>query len=212
MIELEVKFAVSHLPNECEGMKLVKEKVQKDYYYDTTTYDLLQGGNFLRVRDNQKLDFKLDIGDESHLYCAETSFKCEEIIDKKQELKLIFDELKLPFNDQITYVDTEDLLAKNNFEVLASVEKERRVFGDGNINITFDQVKGLGCFVEAEIILSDQKDITENYAAELKDKLIEILRDKKIIDSDSEEVKIGYVELYLMKYNPAAYELGKFKA
>lgn len=211
MIELEVKFSVDHLPDECEGMRLVKEKTQKDYYYDTHSYDLLQGGNFLRVRDNQKLDFKLDMGDDSHLYCMETSFRCEEVVEKMQDLKLIFDTLNVAFGDNVQYKDTEDLLKRNNLTMLARIEKKRRVYELENINITMDQVEGLGCFVEAEIILSDQDDITKGQAIELKDRLIKMLHDKKIIDSGSKEVKVGYVELYLMKYNLAAYELGKFK-
>ena len=79
MIELELKYKLTHIPEATVKLEKVKTKAQTDIYYDTQDYDLIRKGNFLRVRNGEKLEFKVDLDDASHLYCKETVFKIKEI-------------------------------------------------------------------------------------------------------------------------------------
>ena len=46
---------------------------------------------------------------------------------------------------------------------------------------------------------------------ELKEKMRADLTRRGILPPDAEEIKIGYVEMYLMRHNRAAYGLGLYK-
>ena len=154
MIELEVKFAVSKIPDSLIKNVPVAEKEQLDIYYDTFDYQLLKGGNFLRIRNEEKLDFKLDLGDDSHLFCEETSFDREKLPRKKKELELIFNRLGLSFNSDFT--DLTGFLEKNGLTVLAPVKKKRKEYKINEINITLDDVEDLGIYIEAEKIFETE--------------------------------------------------------
>lgn len=208
MIELEVKFAVSKIPDSLIKNVPVAEKEQLDIYYDTFDYQLLKNGNFLRIRNEEKLDFKLDLGDDSHLFCEETSFDREKLSRKKKELELIFNRLGLSFNSDFT--DLTGFLEKNGLTVLAPVKKKRKEYKINEINITLDDVEDLGIYIEAEKIFETDT-ISEKSAETLKIELLDLLYRNQIISLEATEVKVGYVELYLLKYNKAAYDMGKFK-
>lgn len=67
MIEIELKYELeSKLKLDLNNSF---EKIVEDIYYDTSDYKLLRSGNFLRIRNNKSLDFKLNADDLGHLYC-----------------------------------------------------------------------------------------------------------------------------------------------
>lgn len=203
MIEFELKLQVNEFP-EINEKFFVKEKRVFDVYYDTEKYDLLIGGNFLRVRNEDKIDFKLNIGDDSHSYCKETSFLVKNYTENKN-VKQIFKSLGLNYNHN--YKNFEEFLKVNNLVKLAVVDKKRKTYKIDDIEISLDDTKDIGKFIEIE------KDFFDDYVIE-KDKIRkEILQqfEKVVKLKDFKFVDIGYVELYLKKHNQNAYNLGKFK-
>lgn len=203
MIEFELKLRVNEFPKIDEKF-FVKEKRVFDVYYDTEKYDLLIGGNFLRVRNKDKIDFKLNIGDDSHSYCKETSFSVDSF-SQNENVKQIFKVMSV--NYEHNYKNFEEFLKVNGLVKLAVVDKQRKTYKIGDIEVSLDDTKDIGKFIEIE------KDFPDDYVFE-KDKVRkEILEQfRKVVTLKGFEfVDIGYVELYLKAHNPKAYNLGKFK-
>ena len=72
---------------------------------------------------------------------------------------------------------------------------------EDKIKICVDNVENLGIFLEAEITVEE---INHESANIIKSGLIKNLYDSKIITNKDIPINIGYVELYLMKYNKEA--------
>lgn len=201
MIELELKYKLNRKPNIQE--KITKENDVEDIYYDTQDYTMLRNGNFLRLRNKKSLDFKLNTNDKTHLYCKETNFSVD-----KFEVEAVSNVLKnIGIN---TKFKTLDELLKQ-FQILAPIIKHRKSYNlEDNIVMVIDEVKDLGTFLEIEYDI-DKESITKEEADYYKDYLVNILKKREFITSDDEEVHIGYVELYLKKYNVDAFNLGIYK-
>lgn len=203
MIEVEVRLEVKKFPDESK-FKFVEEKRIVDVYYDNERYDLLKGGNFLRNRNNKKIDFKLELGDKKHFGCRETRFEFANF-KPVDDLKLIFENIKVPYSNN--FENFESFLKVNKLSMLAIVDKKRRNFEFEDLKICFDDVADIGKFVEAEIDLDENSifniEKTRTY-------IVEKLRKNKLVEN-FEPVQIGYVELYLKKHNPKAYRVGLFK-
>lgn len=208
MIEFELKFMIDKMPSKLSAVQPDKEKFQSDIYYDTPDYKLIQGGNFLRIRDGKALEFKLNLDDTHHLFCDELDFKTEEIPQKIEEINKILTGIRLPKSKAVT--SAEDFLAKNNFQVLSPIEKHRRTFNLDYCKICIDEVKNLGTFLEAEIMI-DKSNLSEDEAQGIKQELIRHLKEDEILTGKFSAVDVGYVELYLMKHNRPAYDLGLYK-
>lgn len=203
MIEIELKLEVREFPT-LKDAKLKNEKRVLDIYYDTKDYSLLKGGNFLRNRNNKKLDFKLNVGDLSHLYCKETSFDID-ALKSSEDMKAVFDSINVPYSDK--YNDFESFLKANNLEVLATIDKERKTYILDDLIVSFDEAKDIGNFVEIELDVDDSAVIDkEEITKYMLDKLTKLSNLKEY-----ERVNIGYVELYLKRHNPYAYNLGLYK-
>ena len=205
MIELELKYQITEIPALIGQLKLVSQKKQKDIYYDTDAFDLLKNGNFLRVRNNKKLEFKLDIKEGGHLFCKETTFDLESINKRISEILELLKELGI------------DIKANNSSElfgqlsVLTVVEKTRKEYSfQNNCTIAIDYVKDLGNFIEIEIIV-DKDNIGLKEAEKLKNELICKLINAEILSKSAKPTNVGYVELLLLQFNKKAYEFGKFK-
>ena len=209
MIELELKYKISTLPSSFKKLKIVKEKDQKDIYYDTPNYDLIRTGNFLRIRNNNRLEFKLFAGDTSHLFCRETDFDLDKINDNSSQINEILCSLSL--NSEKFLTDFKQIIELNDLTVLAPIIKHRVTYQFDDIStISIDEVEGLGLFMEAEIMVDEEK-ISIAKANKIKKQFIDKLTDSKILGGSEEIVKIGYVELYLLNNNKKAYDLGMFK-
>jgi len=209
MIELEYKYKLIKIPEELSYLSIKKITKQNDIYYDTADYSLIKKGNFLRIRNNDKIDFKIDIGDDTHLYCKETSFKVSEICKRINDINKVLLSVGLPKSKSI--LKNENFLLENNFIELARINKIRTIYElDENCNLCIDEVDNLGLFLEAEVIINSN-DINQIKAEKIKSGLEKRLIENKFIDSSSERINTGYVELYLLMYNPNVYELGKFK-
>lgn len=56
------------------------------------------------------------------------------------------------------------LLLEQALGITGRVRKRRRVYLAGNTRVHLDQVEGLGCFLELEVVLSDSQSIAEGEA------------------------------------------------
>lgn len=199
MIEIELKYELrSRLKL---NLNSSSEKIVEDIYYDTSDYKLLKSGNFLRIRNNKSLDFKLNANDLSHLYCKETNFDLND--SNIDSINSILNSLGIDEK----FESIIDL--KSKFGVLAPIKKKRTTYNlEDSIVMSIDEVEDLGYFLEIEYDLDkDEVDDADYY----KNLLIEALKKYHIYDKLSREVHIGYVELYLKKYNIEAYKLGIYQ-
>ena len=203
MIEVELKLQVNNFPN---FKKLEKKKKSKvlDIYYDTPNYNLISTGNFLRNRDNKKIDFKLNIGDLSHTYCKETSFLYNDFLPKTS-IEQIFKSIGIEYNNK--FKNFNEFLKVNNLKTLAKIDKYREVYKLDDLIISLDNAKNIGKFIEIECDFPDNAEINKE---EIKNYMLNKLNQNGF-SFDYSQVKIGYVELYLKQHNPKAYNLGLFK-
>lgn len=207
MIEIELKFKIDSIPKGVQGLRLVKTSEGQDLYYDTQDLRLISKGNFLRSRNNDVVDFKLDIGNDSHFVCKETSFKISDIKSDNNDLVDLLASLELGVNDP--FDNFEGLVG--NLRLIAPIIKKRSVYeADNNLSITIDDVEGLGLFMEAEVMVEDDH-ASDNFN-EIRDNITKTLKEKNILNDKCIPVSIGYVELYLMEHDRPTYEAGKFKA
>ena len=146
MIEFELKIKVDEFPK-IDDKFFVKEKRVLDVYFDTEKYDLIAGGNFLRVRNGDKVNFKLNIGDLSHSYCKETSFLNRDFV-KNEDVKQIFKAMAVDY--QHNYKSFEEFLKINDLRQLAVIDKLRKTYKIEDIEVSFDDAKDIGKFIEIE--------------------------------------------------------------
>ena len=209
MIELELKYELTTIPTSVTDLKIIKKKNQEDIYYDTPNYDLIRGGNFLRIRNNKRLEFKLFAGDTSHLFCEETDFELDEITSNQQQINSILSSINLKTVENLN--SFEQIVTINNLEVLAPIIKSRTSYKFNNYStISIDQVDNLGLFLEAEIMI-DKESLSNDEANQIKKDFISDLHNSNILNGNEKSVNIGYVELYLLQHNIEAYNLGLYK-
>ena len=166
MIELELKYELTTIPTSVMDLKIIKQKNQEDIYYDTPNYDLIRSGNFLRIRNNKRLEFKLFAGDTSHLFCEETDFELDEITSNQQQINSILSSINLKTVENLN--SFEQIVTINNLEVLAPIIKSRTSYEFNNYStISIDQVDNLGLFLEAEIMI-DKESLSNTEAYQIK--------------------------------------------
>lgn len=203
MIEIELKLEVENFPN-FKDYQCVKEKHIVDVYYDTSDYKLISTGNFLRNRNNSKVDFKLNLGDLTHTFCNETSFNYQGFKANKS-LSKIFKNLGIPYYDNFNNFD--EFLIVNNLSKLAVIDKNRKEYKIDDLIVSLDDARDIGKFIEIEMDLPDG---TEFDKSKITSYMIDKLTSKNLLGS-YKKVNIGYVELYLKRHNIEAYNLGLFK-
>lgn len=203
MIEVELKLQVEKFPN-LDNLKCEKQSNVLDVYYDTPDYKLLSTGNFLRNRNNKKIDFKLNIGDLSHTYCKETSFNYDNFLPN-ENIEQIFLNIGIKYNKN--FKTFNEFLTANNLIELAVVDKYRKVYKLDDLIISLDDTKNIGKFIEIECDFADDTVINKE---EIKNYMITKLKNHGYLKNYT-EITIGYVELYLKQHNPVAYALGLFK-
>lgn len=201
MVELEIKFRIEQFPIldscfECQSTNRII-----DEYYDTKDYNLVHNGVFIRKRGN-RIDIKYLVSAEDNSVCNEYNINYQDFLPSNNELMVILDRLNFKFVSN----SFDSFLDENCLTKLLEINKLRKKYKKDNITICFDEVEGLGEFIEVESVFED---LIEYHSA--KEKLLEIIaKDISFIGAYSEE-KTGYVELYLKKYNQAAYSRCLFK-
>ena len=205
MIEIELRYKITKEPN-LDNFTFKSEKVQKDVYYDTPNYSMLSSGNFMRTRNDKRIDFKLEVGDLKHNFCKETSFDVTEINGRNKDFLNVFKSLAIDINNDFNSFD--DFIKANEFLVLAPIIKQRKSYTNGEMNIAIDKVNDIGQFLEAEVMIDDNEDTDIDAILE---QIEQTLISNNIIAKGAAKQSVGYVELYLLEHNKPVYELGKFK-
>ena len=205
MIEFELKYKISSPERLLKFVKGKDASTQRDDYYDTEEGLLYQNGNFLRLRDGKRIDFKLFAGDDTHLFCEETNFELNHFSSNNLALMKVCQHVGLTSSP---FKDFERFCLVNSLCVIAPISKKRIKFKKEDIVLSVDEIEGLGTFLEAELDFPDAD--FDKIAAKkvLEDRLIK----EGLIDlSEDKYVKVGYVELYLLEHHPELYQLGKYK-
>lgn len=201
MIEVELKYKLKSFPK--VDFPLIEERKEEDLYYDTKDYELLRKGNFLRIRNQEKIDFKLSTNDLTHLYCKETRFSLNPF--PTSNIEKVFHSLNL----SISCSNYEEF--KEKLIVLAPIRKNRRTYKiDDHITMVLDEIENLGCFLEIEYDV-EQDSITKEEGKEYEKILMDVLKKNHLLTEEDKKVTIGYVELYLKEYNIEAYHLGLYQ-
>lgn len=209
MVEIELKYEIKDIPSTLHLYKQEMNKEETDIYFDNPSYNLIKKGNFLRLRNNSKVDFKLNIGDLEHLYCKETNFHIKDISDCNNNFINVFNSIGVEINNEFT--NFESFIKINKFVELARIVKHRMEYSvTKNIKVTIDQIDNLGIYLEAEMMV-DEDSIDELYIRKCKEQLLSVLEEHGLLTPNDKSVKIGYVELFLQKYNFEVYEMGLFK-
>lgn len=201
MIELELKYNVGVFPHLLSQFAEQPERRVLDIYYDNTNYDLLHAGIFIRQR-GQRIDIKYLVSEDDHSVCNE--YNVENDFFNEQNTALIHVLTKLNFT--FSGADFESFLKENNLCVLLEIDKIRKKYKENNVTICFDEVKGLGKFIEIESTFPELKDVKT-----AKSELQKIVKQKIEFQGEYHEEYTGYVELYLKQHNPVAYEHCMFK-
>lgn len=198
-VELKYEIGESNLIEKflSDGeVKSIKNSVDK--YYDNKDFSFFKQGIFIRVRDNKKLDFKYNFEDDKHEYCQENSFELPLRTEKSDSFNKLLKVLGLkPLGDDISL---PAFLKLNNLIEFVVIDKARTRVSKNGLNFYFDDVKGLGKFIEIEGIPTHSSDIEGMIGK------IEGIAKKQNL----KKLTTGYVELYLRKYNNILYKQGKY--
>jgi len=172
MIEVEVKGrANSEVKEKIESKyPLIEEKVEVDVYFSHPCRDLAKTDEALRVRRERKLT-----GERQSL-----AYKGPKV-DPLSKTRL---EVELEVNSASK---TENLLKLLGFKPIATVKKRRRVYRvDRRTLIFYDEVEGLGEFVEAEVRVASPEEIPAT-----RDDLISLLKSLGVKNF----TRLSYLEL-----------------
>jgi predicted adenylyl cyclase CyaB len=207
MIEFELKFKITTPPSKLSDFQIIGKSTGEDLYYDASDYRLFKGGNFLRVRNGKRIDFKLNVGDTDHLYCKETNFLAADVNSSNKDFIELTESLHLKSDKY--FADFKEFIENNGLILLSPIIKKRIEYKiDDTTTVTIDDVDDLGTFMEAEMMFDDEHIISKHT---LRKELIDKLKKSGIYEDDYEAVGVGYVELYLLKNNRSVYELGRYK-
>lgn len=203
MIEVELKCELSpqlleKVRQKIQGMQFRGTVYNHDIYYDTPTWDLLRRAVFVRVRNSQKIEFKFnEDASPEHKQACERIFPLQTSPSDLDRLNSLFSYF-LP--TWISATSFEDAVTRNKLIQLVSVNNTREVYADGNIDLSIDHVKGLGDFLEVETQCEEDGDTTEAQAQ----------LQAFVADLHVQHIKVGYVELWLYRHNPEAYQAGRY--
>jgi len=203
MIEFELKYSIPYIPAVIDTLHMTSEKQVLDIYYDTKDYQLLKNGNFIRIRGDS-IEFKLNEADDSaHLFSGESKFNKFSFSGDNEKLCILLE--KFQFNS--SFSNFSKFLEINNLSVLAEINKKRKQYSlDGGVSLMIDDVSTFGYFLEIEKIFPDKKFDAKKEELILK----QILVNNNLLPDGSIYVPIGYVEIFLKRYNYEAYKLGKY--
>jgi adenylate cyclase class IV len=203
LIEVELKCELSprlleKVRQKIQGMQFRGTVYNHDIYYDTPTWDLLRRAVFVRVRNNQKIEFKYnEDAPQEHKLAFERVFPLQPSPPELDRLNSLFAYFLPTWTPATSF---EDALTKNNFVQLVSINNTREAYADEHIDLSIDHVKGLGDFLEVETQCEEAAETTDAQAR----------LQAFVADLHVQHIKVGYVELWLYKHNQEAYQAGRY--
>ncbi len=135
-MEVEIKFrADEDVEDRIRGIaEFVCEKVEEDVYFNSPVRDFRKSDEALRVRR-----------DGNGVWLTYKGPK----VDSETKTR---EEIEIEVGD---YRKALEILSRLGFRVLRKVVKRRRIYRYGEVTICFDDVEGLGKFVEIEVKSDD---------------------------------------------------------
>ena len=204
MIEVELKFEITpearaRLEKYLAALGLARRLQNSDTYYDTPSFDLLGQAVFVRVRNQQRLEFKFNQqAAPAHIHCTERVFSLAPEPQQAEEMNDIFSGFLPDWRKAGT---VNKAIQQNDLIELARIENHRIEYACENLVVCLDQVEGLGSFLEIETQCEEESEIDQA-----------ISRVQAFVsDVPARPVHIGYVELWLQKYHRRAYHQGKYQ-
>jgi adenylate cyclase, class 2 len=204
LVEAELKCRLTtevqyKLYERLQAMQLKGTVHNLDSYYDTASWDLLRRAVFVRIRNQQRLEFKFnEQAEQSHVQCTERTFPLETDDEKWEQMNELFATF-LP--DWHNAPDVASAIASNDLIELACIDNRRTIYTYGTLEVCIDAVAGLGDFLELEVRCPQGPAADEALAT-----LQALAADLK-----AAHIPVGYVELWLREHNPAAYQVGKYR-
>lgn len=206
-IEIELKYQVLDEAQIREFLKeitFVNAKRIVDIYLDTKDGDLYKKGIFIRVRDNKTLDFKYNLADFQNLKKVSMHEQCDEysfpLPLTDGSLKTINQNCRILGLIEISKPDLGELKLRNNLIESVIIDKIRQKFKNEGFEYSFDNVKGLGRFLEIEAEGQEGQDFEE-----IKKRIREKVKNLKL-----KLITTGYNEVYWRKYNFDLYLQGRY--
>jgi adenylate cyclase class IV len=203
MIEVELKFELlptswPQLEEQLTTMQLTRRMRNSDTYYDTAGFDLLRQAVFVRVRNQMHLEFKFnEQAAPAHIQSTERVFSLVPEPRQAEEMNALFSR----FLPQWRPADTvKEALQQNGLIELAVIENRRVQYRYDDLVVCVDRVEGLGDFVEIETQCEEGSD-TQQAIAKMH---------RFAAGFAARQVRVGYVELWLQKHRPRAYQRGKY--
>lgn len=204
MIEVELKFEIApasrpRLEEHLATIGPARCLKNTDTYYDTPAFDLLSQAVFVRVRNQDRLEFKFnEQAAPAHNHCTERVFSLESEPRQAEEMNNLFSGFLPDWRKAGT---VNQALQQNGMIELARIENHRSEYTCENLIVCVDQVEGLGNFLEIETQCEEESEIDQAVSRVQAFAAGVVAR----------QVHIGYVELWLQKYHQYAYHQGKYQ-
>jgi len=203
MIEVEAKYALlpASWPRLWERLRPMQPTLLQisDTYYDTTALELLRQAVFVRIRNQRRLEFKFNEQAAAvHIQSTERAFSLEPERQQADAMNALFARF-LPQWHMVYSV--EEAIDQNCLIELAYIENTRMRYVADELTICVDQVEGLGDFLEIEASCEEGED-TSQLVAKVQ---------SFVNGLDARRLQVGYVELWLQKHHPQAYQVGKYQ-
>jgi adenylate cyclase class 2 len=203
VIEIELKCELSP-----QLVKKVREKVRgmafegttrnHDVYYDTPTWELLRRAVFLRVRNHQQVEVKFSEDSAPvHGLVKERIFPLDSSSSAAGQMHTL---LTYFLPTWIPAPSFEEAIHANGLIEFVCIDNTRKAYAGEQIRLSIDQVEGLGDFLEVETHCEEEAETGEAQA-----RLQAFVSDLQV-----QHINVGYVELWLARHNPAAYQAGKY--
>jgi len=210
MIEVELKFEIvprsrTLLQAKLAAMPLVRwpGRIENaDTYYDTANFDCLQQAVFLRIRNRAHLEIKFhEQADPAHTHSTERVFPLDAAPPLVKEMNVLCSRFVTGWLEAET---VEEAIRANTLLEFAHIQNRRTQYMYEDLVLSVDRVKGLGDFFEIETHCEE--------AAETELRIAKLQRFASALAFPSlQPVWVGYVELWLRRHLPQAYQLGKYR-
>ncbi len=210
MIEVELKFEIvprsrTLLQAKLDAMPLVRwlGRIENaDTYYDTANFDGLLQAVFMRIRNRAHLEIKFhEQADPAHTHSTERVFPLDAAPPLVKEMNALCSRLVTGWLEAET---VEEAIRANTLLEFAHIQNRRTQYVYENLVLSVDRVKGLGDFFEIETHCEEGTE-TEQAIARLQ-RFASALAFPSL-----RPVWVGYVELWLRRYLPQVYQLGKYR-